>query len=226
MSPINQDQSIPSDFYLGSPIDPPDLWFRDQFIDELWAVLDRQHALLTAPRRTGKTSVMDYLAAYPQKDFSPIQVFVQDHDHPAEFILTLLDSFHDRYPDLFKKCLSAGSRLIRDVLKKIEEIGVAEFKVALRKEDPDWHSNWKKHGDAFFTQTRETGHRILFIVDEFPDMILNMQKHHPDVVRPLFGLVPRPPAQSQSEAGLDLLAAGRIGQSFEHPRRHQLSGRN
>lgn len=181
---MNSVQNSLPDFYVGSPIDPPDLWFRDAFIADLWEILDRRHALLTAPRRTGKTSVMDHLAANPKKDFSPIQVFVQDHVHPADFILTLLDSFHDRYADLFRDSLAAGSRFFRAVLDRIEEIGVAEFKVALRGEDPDWHTNWKKHGDAFFRQVRATDHRALFIVDEFPDMIINMKKHHPDVVRP------------------------------------------
>jgi hypothetical protein len=49
-----------TDFYTGSPVDPNELWFRDEFIDRLWEVLRGEHVVLAAPRRTGKTSVMDH----------------------------------------------------------------------------------------------------------------------------------------------------------------------
>lgn len=88
------------DFYTGAPIDPNDLWFRDEFIAELWNELQTQHLILSAPRRTGKTSVLDYLAANPQNEFVPISVFVQDINHPADFILLMLDLFHEKYPKL------------------------------------------------------------------------------------------------------------------------------
>jgi uncharacterized protein len=70
------------DFYVGSPLDPDDLWFRDEFLELLWETLKTEHILLTAPRRTGKTSVMDHLAAHPKSGFSVVSVFVQDLDHP------------------------------------------------------------------------------------------------------------------------------------------------
>ncbi|MEZ5327856.1 MAG: hypothetical protein R3F19_22650 [Verrucomicrobiales bacterium] len=194
MSPSD---SIP-DFYTGSPIEPSDLWFREEFIAELWEILDRQHGLLTAPRRTGKTSVMDHLAAFPQHGFSTISVFVQDLDHPGEFILTLLDAFHDRHPNLFSQVLAAGWRWAESVLGRLKEIGGGGFKVALREQEPDWLEHWKRHGDALFEQLRKADQRLLFIVDEFPDFILNMQRHHPELVRPFLGwfrghrLQPRP----------------------------------
>jgi len=174
----------PPDFYTGSPIDPSDLWFRDEFISDLWEILENEHGLLTAPRRTGKTSVMDHLVAFPRNGFSPVQVFVQDLDHPAELILTLLDAFHDRYSGLFRKSFATGSRLLGEALGKIREVGAGGFKVALREADPNWQGNWRKHGDDFLAQAREAGHRLLLIVDEFPDFVINMHKAAPDLVRP------------------------------------------
>jgi hypothetical protein len=41
-------------FYVGQVVDPEDLFFRDAFISELWNTLQRQHVILTAPRRSGK----------------------------------------------------------------------------------------------------------------------------------------------------------------------------
>lgn len=32
-----------AEFYTGEPVEPSDLWFRDQFIDQIWEKLRRQH---------------------------------------------------------------------------------------------------------------------------------------------------------------------------------------
>ena len=154
---------------------------------ELWEILNTEHGLLTAPRRTGKTSVMDHLVAFPKNEFSPIPVFVQDLDHPAELILTLLDSFHDRHSGLFEKSFAASSRLFGKAFGKVKEFGAGEFKIALRESDPDWQKNWKKNGDDFLGLARKKGGRLLFIVDEFPDFVINVHEHHPDLVRPFLG---------------------------------------
>ena len=49
------------EFYTGAPVDPVDLRFRGAFVAELWRTLRTGHVVLTAPRRTGKTSVMSWL---------------------------------------------------------------------------------------------------------------------------------------------------------------------
>jgi hypothetical protein len=179
-----QMKDLPPDFYTGAPVDPADLWFRDEFISDLWEIIEGHHSLLRAPRRTGKTSVMDYLAARPEQGFAPVTVYVQDLDHPGEFILTLLDAFHERHPSFFRAAFEKGSRVIGNVLSRVGEIGVEGFKVALRNADPDWRTNWRHHGDEFFKLVRDKNERLLIIVDEFPDMIINMKKNHPELVRP------------------------------------------
>jgi uncharacterized protein len=175
------------DFSIGSPLDPEDLLFRDDFIDLLWEILRTEHVLLTAPRRTGKTSVMDHLAAKPRNGFSAISVFVQDLDHPGEFLLTLLDAFHEKHPHLFHQIFKTSSEWIGKVLGRVE-VEYNGFKVALREQKPQWRDEWKTLGDNdFFALVRKSKAPLLFIVDEFPDMILNMKQNHPDLVRPFLG---------------------------------------
>lgn len=174
----------PPDFYTGAPLDPSDLVFRDAFIVELWEHLRVQHLLLSAPRRTGKTSVLDHLAAFPHEGFVPIPVFVQDISHPADFILLMLDLFQERYPKLFRDLFRSGGRLIGKALGKVGEVGFGGVKITLREQDPDWQRNWKAYGDEFFSQVRHGQERLLLLVDEFPDMIINMNKQHPELVRP------------------------------------------
>ena len=164
------------EFYTGAPVDPVDLRFREDFVAELWRTLGTGHVVLTAPRRTGKTSVMDYLRDHPERGFSVVSINVQDLTHPADFFQVLLDELHDAYPDFVRSQLAAGWALLSEVLGKIDEIGVGGFKIALRGGDPDWRANWRQHGDTFLAQARGTGVPILLIVDEFPDMLLNLSR--------------------------------------------------
>ena len=66
------------EFYTGAPVDPIDLRLREAFLADLWQALRIGHVVLTAPRRTGKTSVMDYLRDRPEKGFSVVSINVQD----------------------------------------------------------------------------------------------------------------------------------------------------
>ncbi|MFM7166262.1 MAG: hypothetical protein ACKO3T_13560 [Planctomycetaceae bacterium] len=188
-----------TDFYSGSPLDPDDLWFRDDFIDQLWDILQTENVILSAPRRTGKTSVMDHLAARPRHGFTAIPVFVQDLDHPSEFLLTLLDAFHARQPSLFRSLFYAASDWLRPLLDRFEGVEVPGFKVALREKLGPKPDAWKDFGDLnFFAVVRKSEQKLLFIVDEFPDLILNMARNHPELVSPFLAwhrghcLRPRP----------------------------------
>ena len=171
------------EFYTGAPVDPVDLRFREAFLRELWQALRTGHVVLTAPRRTGKTSVMDHLRNHPENGFSVVSINVQDLTHPADFFQLLLDAFHDAHPDFVRDQLAAGWGLVGGVLGKIDEIGVGGFKLALRQGDPDWPTNWRQHGDRFLTQARDTRVPILFIVDEFPDMLLNLAREDETLLR-------------------------------------------
>ena len=164
------------EFYTGAPVDPVDLRFRETFLAELWQALRTGHVVLTAPRRTGKTSVMDYLRDHPESGFSVVSISVQDLTHPADFFQVLLDGFHDAHPDFVRDRLAAGWELVSGVVGKVDEIGVGGFKLGLRESDPDWRTNWRQHGDTFLAQARKTDARILFIIDEFPDMLLSLSR--------------------------------------------------
>ena len=173
------------EFYTGAPVDPADLRFRGAFLAELWQTLRTQHVVLTAPRRTGKTSVMDHLRDRPDHGFSVISINAQDLTHPADFFQALLDALHDAHPDFFRDQLAKGWELVNGVLRKIDEVDVGGFKLALRRSDPDWDKNWRQHGDRLLTQARNTRRPILFIVDEFPDMLLNLARENEPLLREL-----------------------------------------
>ena len=164
------------EFYTGAPVDPVDLRFREEFLAELWETLRTKHLVLTAARRTGKTSVMDHLRDHPRNGFSVVSINTQDLTHPADFFQVLLDAFHDAYPDLVREKLAAGWGLVSRAMGMVKEIGIGEFKLALRESDPNWRENWRQHGGMFLKQARNMEVPILFIVDELPDMLLNLSQ--------------------------------------------------
>ena len=48
---------------------------------------------------------------------------------------------------------------------------------------PTGARTWRQHGDTFLAQARKTGARILFIIDEFPDMLLNLSRENEALLR-------------------------------------------
>ena len=173
----------PPEFYTGAPVDPIDLRFRDGFLAELWEALGTKQLVLTAARRTGKTSIMDHMRDHPRNGFSVVSINVQDLTHPADFFLTLLDALHDARPDLVRELLTRGWKLLTQAVRRVDEVGVGDFKIALRESDPDWRENWRNHGTEFLKQARKADVRILFVVDELPDMLLNLSRNDEALLR-------------------------------------------
>jgi hypothetical protein len=176
--------NLPPEFYTGPPVDAADLRYREEFLADLWEALESQHVLLTAPRRTGKTSVMDYLRENPKNAFTVIYENVQDLAHPADFFASLLARFYDEEPKVLRDLFQRSKGVVKATLEKVEKFEISEFKVLLKKSDANWSDSWKQHGGHFLEQVRKSSRRILLIVDELPDMILNMQKEHPELVQP------------------------------------------
>ena len=179
MSPETQ----PPEFYAGPPVDAKDLRFREAFLNDLWEHLKNKHVLLTSPRRTGKTSIMDYLRHNPPEGTLAIYVNVQDLSHPAELFESILDAFHDRHPAFVRDNLTKGWGLLKQAFGKIEKFEFWELKIAPREGDPNWRENWRQHGEAFLKEVRKNESQVLIIIDELPDMILNMRKQDTELLR-------------------------------------------
>lgn len=174
-------------FYVGQVVDPEDLFFRDAFISELWDTLQRQHVILTAPRRTGKTSVMTHLLERPRPGWLVLFMNVQDTSHPVDFYLQLLDEFNTRDPAMLRKLYHQGSSFIGKALSRLESVECASFKVALRENDSDLHAKWKERLDDLLESIRKEGRHVLVILDELPDMLLTMKDGKQEMLREFLG---------------------------------------
>ena len=174
-------------FYVGQVVEPEDLFFRDECINELWEVLEKQHAILTAPRRTGKTSVMTHLLHKPADDWLVLYLNVQDTSNPADFYLQFLDEFNTRDPGVFRKLFSKGGLLINKALTAVDSVEVSSLKVAIRDNDKELANKWRDRLDDLLARIRVVDCKVLIILDELPDMLLAMKKEDQNLLMEFLG---------------------------------------
>lgn len=162
-----------SDFIVGSPARDEDFWFRAEFLEELWESLKKHNVLLLAPRRTGKTSVMYRMLDDPKNGWLVIHLNVEDLKTPGDFVISLIDAINEHQPRYLREILAKGWSLLTGILSHIEKIEVSEFKLQLRKRE-NFESKWQESGDELMERVFQTNEKILFIIDELPDMLNSM----------------------------------------------------
>lgn len=163
------------DFIVGSPARDNDFWFRTEFIEDLWVSLKKHNVLLLAPRRTGKTSVMYRLLDNPREGWLVVHLNVEDLKTPGEFVISLLDAINEHQPKLMREVLIKGWNFLKGIFDRIESIKAYEFKIQLRKSE-SFDSKWKELGDELVERIFEADNKVLFIIDELPDMLNSMLK--------------------------------------------------
>lgn len=168
-----------ADFVVGSPVRDEDFWFRDEFVDDLWEALEKHNILLLAPRRIGKTSVMYRMLDYPKGGWLVIHLNVEDLKTAEDFFINLMDAINEHQPDYLRKVLSASWSYLKGILSRINKVEAYEFKIELRKEE-DLKGNWKIRLTELMDRVFTSGKKVLFIIDELPDMLSGILACSPD----------------------------------------------
>ena len=97
---------------------------------------------------------MDHLVTFPQHDYVVIKENIQELSHPADVFMAILGRLHDEHPHILRDVLAKGWSMVSNALKKVQELSISEFKVALRDSDSQWKDNWKQIGEKLLTQLR------------------------------------------------------------------------
>lgn len=166
-----------SDFVIGGPVTLEDFMFRKDFINDLWESLRKNNILLLAPRRMGKTSVMHYLLEKPEDDWLVVYLNVEDLENPGDFCLHLFDAINEYHSNFLKQTISKSWNLLKDVLNRIE-IESNDFKVALKESGIT--ESWKEHSDQLIKRINKNNQKVLFLIDELPDMLNRMHRKSND----------------------------------------------
>lgn len=160
------------DFIVGGVARDADYFFHQEYGDEMWDLLKKDNILLLSPRRTGKTSLMYRLIAKPQHNYKVVHLNVEMLRSPADFYIYLLNELYEFQPEYLKK-ISKGWDFLKNLLSKIEEVGVMSFRAKLQQ-DVNWEQDWEKLSQELIHQIVKIDEKILFIIDEFPDMLSAM----------------------------------------------------
>jgi hypothetical protein len=174
-------KNITSEFVVGGVVRNDDYYFHKTFIRDVWDSLKKDNVLLLSPRRTGKTSVMYCMLDHPENDYRVIHLNAEDLETPAEFYLSLIDAINDHQPDYMKK-LSSSWEVFKDIGNRLEEIGLMDFKIKLRKAT-NWEQHWKELAQQLIEKVITADESVLFIIDELPDMLSSMSENSPDQLK-------------------------------------------
>ncbi len=165
------------DFVLGGLVRVEDFFFREECINDIWDSIRKDNILLLAPRRMGKTSVMYHLLDRPRDGYLPVHFNVEMIDTPGDFFLQIVDALNNHQHDFFVRNIIKAWQFLGEIWGRLEGVAISEFKVTLRKAD-DWQANWKQRGNELIDAINISDRKILFIIDELPDMILAMEKEN------------------------------------------------
>lgn len=161
-----------SNFIVGGVVRDDDYFFHKAYEDEIWDLLQKNNILLLSPRRTGKTSLMYRLIDKPQHNYEVVHLNVEALTGHADFYIHLLDALYELQPKYLKTILQ-GWDFFKGLFCHIENVEVNSFKIALRKH-VDWEKDWKKVSETLMSSIAKSNKKILFIIDEFPDMLSAM----------------------------------------------------
>lgn len=155
---------------IGPPAKGEDFWDRAEELDKIWSAIETNSILLTAPRRFGKTSIMQRMENQPKTGWDVLYFDVEKFSNPQEFIAEIGTIF------LQRKKLANSIKLVKEFFGKSAhriELGYAEFKLSFKQV---LEEDWQKKGEQLFNYFQHVSKKTIIIIDELPMMMDAMQK--------------------------------------------------
>lgn len=164
---------------VGNVPEPDELYGRTDLIDHLWRQIQGNNILLLAPRRFGKTGVMNHVLNKPRDGFLPIYLELEDVDSPTEFVWRLLRELLSQ--NRLRSFWASTRRLPRTVTDwakdTFDEAGFDGAKVKFKETlAEDWHEIARK----LVVELEKAEPTLIFIFDELPAMLENIREKHGD----------------------------------------------
>ncbi|MDU9047712.1 MAG: hypothetical protein Q3M30_02605 [Candidatus Electrothrix sp. Rat3] len=156
---------------IGNPVTGDDFFNREKEQEQIWRKLERNHIMLLAPRRIGKTSLMHRLCATAEehKFHATLTSFAPCEDEMGcvrEIIKAV--SKEQKAGGKFKEVLSRAISHIKGV--KLSVLGVGGG-IDLQTEN---RADWREVGEALTKTLAELEGMHLICVDELPVFILKL----------------------------------------------------
>jgi hypothetical protein len=150
---------------------------RPREIDRIWkALASDSHLLIAAPRRIGKTSILLRLREMKQDSFVCCYVITQSIDAPVDFFKRLYQVLvedvrvRDGISDAYK-----ANTFFKAALDKLKGVKVAGTGIDFQDSGQvDYHNEFVR----LVKSLPEDMPKIVLLVDEFPETLVNIEKKH------------------------------------------------
>ncbi|MEW6264398.1 MAG: ATP-binding protein [Thermodesulfobacteriota bacterium] len=168
-----QNNTQPSGLVVGSPVTGEDFFDRETELNDFITFLTQgTHLLITAPRRTGKTSLLKEAARRLAEARYCLYVDLQGCVSEAEAMVKIVEEarpFRDLkhlVTDVFKNVLGA-------LTNRLEEIQVSELKLKLLEGvTPDWQAK----GSELLQRLAQAEKPVVLLFDELPVLVNRLLK--------------------------------------------------
>ncbi len=156
---------------IGNPVTGDDFFDREQEQAQIWRKLERDHVLLLAPRRIGKTSLMRRLCDTAEEhEFKAAMASFAPCDDEMDCIRELTKAI-GKDEKVAKKFLKKFSK----ALKHLKGIKISVFGVGGGLElQNDAQPDWREVGEALAATLAELDGTWLLCVDELPVFVLKL----------------------------------------------------
>ncbi len=164
---------------MGRPVENENFFGRDAELEELQAITEREHVLLLAPRRVGKTSLLHALVKRVERDGSALGVYasVAPATSEAQFVQAVLKAIYQT---------RRGRKLRRGLVARALGAGrgVKSVKVAGSGIDLETRTrSWQDDADRAFAAIVTSHVPLLILIDELPVLVLALAKSDPSGAR-------------------------------------------
>lgn len=155
---------------IGKTATGDDFFLRNDTIEEIYEALNEANSLLlTAPRRVGKTSILQYIKDNPSDDYYCVYVDTEDVTDSQTFFKVLLKAIFDiENKSRYLKGLEKAGKKIKGFLGSIDNIDIdGVFSIDFNEKQLEEVDYYEKFKD-FLEKVDLDNHKILLMVDEFP----------------------------------------------------------
>lgn len=164
---------------VGNVPEPDELYGRTDLIDHLWRQIQGNNILLLAPRRFGKTGVMNHVLNEPRAGFLPVYLELEDIDSPAEFVWRLVKELLSQ--NRLRTVLATVGRLPNAVTNwfrdTFDEAGFEGAKVKFKEAISE---SWRGVARRLVVELEKAEPTLIFIFDELPAMLENIREKRGD----------------------------------------------
>ena len=138
---------------------------------------DRNHTLLTAQRRMGKTSLVRELLRRLDEDgdFATVFVDLEAANDAADAIAEIAIQSKG-LASVWDRTLTSFANRLGNVINRIEEVGLSELKVKLRAAIDA--GNWQLSGDQVFEALASCDKPVVLAIDELPILVNRLLQGH------------------------------------------------